>query len=90
MRDVKRLNVGSGLEGSTQLSYSFPCSNQGVQKLPGAQLFRTHSFSTLQFCIPAHCRMFSAHKTGSAGKPRGAGGARKIGMDPGRLHSGQP
>lgn len=38
MRDVKRLNVGSGLEGSTQLSHGFPCSTWGAQKLPGAQL----------------------------------------------------
>lgn len=39
MRDVKRLNVGSGLEGSTRMSHGFPCSNGGVQKLPGARLF---------------------------------------------------
>lgn len=46
MRDVKRLNVGSGLEGGTQLSHSFACSNWGAQKLPGAQFFCIYSFST--------------------------------------------
>lgn len=106
MRDVKRLNVGSGLEGSTWLSHSFPCTNLGAQKLPGAQLFCTHRFSTLQVCSSAYCRvkdMSSAPKTGRARKPQ----ARKIGMeqnkgwstpfssateawDSGPLHSGQP
>lgn len=67
MRDVKRLNVGSGLEGSTQLSHSFPCSNWGVQKLPGDQLFCTQKFSILQVCSSAHV-LVKSFVTGGTGE----------------------